>query len=136
MRVVVDSNVWSFAFRRKASNLSAPESIIVEQLRTLISSDQAILIGPIRQEVLTGIRSHAQFHVVRQKLALLPDTPIQSEDYIVAAEFGNRCSANGLAPAAVDLLLCAVAHRLEAPVFSTDNDVQRYSRVLPVEVYS
>jgi hypothetical protein len=47
MSVIVDTSVWSLALRR-----NAPDSAIVEQLRTLIAADQVSIFGAIRQEIL------------------------------------------------------------------------------------
>jgi hypothetical protein len=46
MSVIVDTSVWSLALRR-----NAPDSPIVERLRTLITRDEAVIFGAIRQEL-------------------------------------------------------------------------------------
>ena len=63
MNVLVDSSVWSLAFRRKNPK---DDSVIVRELKELILEERAQIIGPIRQEVLCGIRHESQFHRLRE----------------------------------------------------------------------
>jgi len=53
MNVLVDTSVWSLALRRREVD---EESEIVRELRELIVEGSAVIIGPIRQELLSGIR--------------------------------------------------------------------------------
>ena len=45
---------------------------------------QAALIGPIRQEILSGISDDAKFMDLKEKLAFLSDTAIVTADYELA----------------------------------------------------
>jgi hypothetical protein len=47
-------------------------------LNSLIRDDRVAIIGPIRQEVLSGIRDHAQFERLRERLRGYTDTEITS----------------------------------------------------------
>ena len=53
MKVLVDTVVWSLALRKKT--LSDQESKIVEELKELIYELRVVTIGPIRQELLSGL---------------------------------------------------------------------------------
>jgi len=57
MKVIVDTSVWSLALRRDKED--SPEQ--VQELRQIIHSHRVQMIGPIRQEILSGIRSESQF---------------------------------------------------------------------------
>jgi len=48
----------------------------------------------------------------------------------------NQCRTRGIAGSTIDFLICAVAHRREWQVFTTDRDFARYARVLPGELYT
>jgi hypothetical protein len=52
----VDTPVWSLALRRKPKDLHPDERRRVDALTDLVRDGRAVLIGPIRQEVLSGIR--------------------------------------------------------------------------------
>jgi hypothetical protein len=57
MSVIVDTSVWSLALRRRTPPDS---STIVTLLRDLITLDRVALLGAIRQEILSGVRSSEQ----------------------------------------------------------------------------
>ena len=54
MRVLVDTCIWSLALRRK-NNQTNHQQAIVEKLRHLIDEQQVVMLGVIRQEILSGI---------------------------------------------------------------------------------
>lgn len=88
MSILVDTSVWSLALRQK----TAP-SFQEEILKRLILDGQVRMIGPIRQELLSGIPNTEQFEVLKARLAYFPDTPIQTSDYELAASFFNLFSS-------------------------------------------
>jgi len=47
----------------------------------------------------------------------------------------NRCRTHGIAGSAIDLLICAAAHR-RWTILATDRDFQNYASVLPLRLYS
>jgi predicted nucleic acid-binding protein len=98
----------------------------------LLDDVTAAIIGPVRQELLSGIRDPAQFSRLRDRLAALSDTPINSEDYIAAAEHSNTCRRHGLQGSSIDFLICAVAIRYHWPVLTTDTDFVGYAQHLPL----
>jgi predicted nucleic acid-binding protein len=136
MKVVVDTSVWSLALRRRQAALSSRERSRVELLGRLIDEFRVVMLGPIRQELLSGIRRAEQFTTLRERLRAFPDEPLQPEDYEEAAAMGNACRAAGLAVSAIDLLICAVTIRREAELLTTDADFERYAKVLPLRLIS
>ena len=51
-----------------------------------------------------------------------------AREYIVTAQMGNQVSNT-------DYLICAIALRLDLPVFSTDRDFPRYENGLNVRLH-
>ena len=135
MQVLVDTCVWSLALRRQAKHLSAGESLLRRELSRIIEEGRAQLIGPIRQELLSGIREASQFDRVCQQLRAFPDEPITVSDYERAATLSNQCRAVGIAGAAVDFLLCAIATERSWPIFTSDGDFKLYGRVVPLRFF-
>jgi predicted nucleic acid-binding protein len=131
MKVLVDTSVWSLAFRRRA-----PADAAVDELRRLITHGRAALVGPIRQEVLSGIRDAAVFEQLRDRLSAFADEPVTTADYERAAAFFNLCRAKGLQGSNIDFLLCAVSVRHRMPLLTTDRDFRRYATVLPVALHT
>jgi hypothetical protein len=50
------------------------------------------MLGPVRQELLSGVRVDQQFGTLRDHLRAFPDVPLQVEDYEDAASFFNKAS--------------------------------------------
>ncbi len=92
MKVLVDTSVWSLALRRNPP-ADGPE---VAELIELIGEVRVQMIGPVRQELLCGIRGQAQFRKLRDHLRAFPDLELTTRDYEAAAEFFNLCRGKGI----------------------------------------
>ena len=134
MRVLVDSTVWSLALRRHRRQLSQPERTAALVLGDLLSSGLALLIGPVRQEVLSGIKDDSTFEALRQHLRWINNEVLTTEDFESAARCFNLCQSAGVAGSGTDMLLCAVALRLDVPIWTTDADFTNYSKLLPIRL--
>jgi hypothetical protein len=132
VKVLVDTSVWSLALRRRHPDR---EAVIVEELARLIADFEVAMIGPIRQELLSGIREEGQYLALREKLRAYPDMRLESADFEMAAHFFNRCRAEGVQGSNTDFLLCAVGHLRGMPIFTTDRDFDAYSRTLGIRLY-
>ncbi len=132
-RVIVDSNVWSVFFRRDRQ--ATDDRAVRLSLRDMLVAREALIIGPVRQEVLTGLRDPDRFLRVREGLRGVEDVPLISYDYERAAEVSNTLRAGGVASSPVDALLCAVAERVAVPVFTLDQDFERYSSLLGLDLH-
>ena len=131
MNVLVDTSVWSLALRRTGV-VGDPAKIELEQL---VEDGRAAIIGPIREEILSGIRTATQFELLRNHLRAFPDILLTVEDYEQGARFFNSCRSRGIQGSNTDFLICAVAARLRIPILSTDADFRQYARVLPIKVH-
>jgi predicted nucleic acid-binding protein len=133
MKVLVDTSIWSLALRRRSG---AGDGASVAELASLVDDGRVAMIGPIRQELLSGIRERAQFGRLRDHLSAFPDTEITSKDYEEAASFFNRCRAKGISASNTDFLICAVAVRNEFAIFTSDHDFTQFAKVLPIVLHS
>jgi hypothetical protein len=133
--ILVDTSIWSLALRRRAAALSVEEERLVGEWARLVAEGMAALIGPIRQEVLSGIRRLEVFQALRQALLDFPHLTIATEDYDRAAEFFNVCRAGGGTAGPIDMLISSVAYRHAIPVFSVDTDYLMYARHLPLRLH-
>ena len=135
MKVLIDTSLWSLAFRRRPADLSSSEQALVSRFRVLLREGRSALIGPVRQEILTGIRDPAHFSGLRRDLGSFPDEPLATEDFESAAEVSNRCRAAGVAGSPVDFLICSVSLRHGWEIFTTDKDFQRYAAVIALKLF-
>lgn len=133
MRVLIDTSVWSIVFRRP----ERPENaVILERVRTLIRTGLAAMMGPVRQELLSGIKDRAQFDRTRDELRGFVDIGITVDDYETAASLCNACRGKGIQGSPIDFLICAIAIRHDFPIFTTDADFTHYAKVLPITLYA
>ncbi len=130
--VLVDTCIWSLALRSKTPK----EKTTAEILARLIDENRAKMIGPIRQEVLSGYSDKASYEKLRSKLLYFPNEQIIDSDYEAAAEYSNICRAKGIQGSHIDFLICAVAIRLKLKIYTTDKDFQNYSRHLPISIFN
>ena len=131
MRVLVDTSVWSEAFRRNYPIRGNQ----AHELAQLIEDGDAAMIGPIRQELLSGIPDVNEFLRLKRAIAAFVDEPLDTEDFENAAKCFNACRARGIQGAHTDFLICAVAMRREMPIFSVDKDFKSYAKVLPITLH-
>jgi predicted nucleic acid-binding protein len=135
MRVVVDTSVWSLALRRQRRDLTPAQRGLSLLLRDLIVDGDAVLLGVVRMELLTGIAPQQAFDAIRQHLRAFDDEVPDVEDYERGAAYGNECARAGIAATTVDMLICAFAAGRDLPILTTDADFDRYARRLPIRVY-
>lgn len=134
--ILVDTTVWSLALRRRRGDLSTAERRCVREWERLVREGLAVVFGPIRQEVLSGVRETRAWERLRRALRPFPDLPLATKDFERAAQFFNRCRARGITGSAVDLLICSVAARYNTPIYTTDADFPRYAAVLGLTLHS
>ena len=134
MLVLVDTSIWSLALRRHKGRLGEAESERVASLQDLIQDGRARLIGPIRQELLSGIRETAQFEKLREQLRAFPDEALTTGDYEQAAHWSNECRRRGVLGSGVDFLICGVALARGWQVFTADADFRTYAKVIPIQL--
>jgi predicted nucleic acid-binding protein len=136
MIVLADTSVWSLALRRQSEQLSAAERQLTSALAELIREGRVRMLGPIRQELLSGIREEAQFLKLRNSLRAFEESPLEIEDYEDAARMSDQCRRRGIAGSAIDFLICAAAHRRGWAIFSSDRDFRNYAEAVAVRLYS
>jgi predicted nucleic acid-binding protein len=131
VRVLPDTPIWSAALRRS----NQPGNSYREELARLVNHGLVEVIGPIRQEVLSGIRERSSYEAVREQLRKFNDLEITTADYEEAALYFNQCRSKGIQGSATDFLICAVSVRYELAIFTDDGDFQSYRTVLPIRLY-
>jgi predicted nucleic acid-binding protein len=133
MKVLVDTCVWSYALRR--SKPAGAHDLIVKEFRQLIRDGRVQMAGPIRQEILSGVRDPGQFVRLREHLRDFPDLAVTSSDHERAAEMFNGLRAKGIQGSNTDFLLCALSERTGMAIFTTDDDFTRFAKYLPVNLH-
>ena len=131
VEVIVDTSIWSLGLRREDSN-----PVYRTELKKLIYESRVKIIGPIRQEILTGISSFDQFIKLKNRLSTFPDFILLARHFEYAAELSNACRGKGIQGSHTDFLICAVSKLEKFAIFTTDNDFINYSKIIGLSIYS
>lgn len=131
MRYLIDTGIWSLAFRRDVQNHEQVTNLLSE----LVDKKQVVLCGPVRQELLSGIKHHEQFRRLKSRLRHFKDLPIATEDYELAAEFFNQCRSKGVQASNIDFLLCSLAVNNNLLLLTADQDFLRIEKHIKVRVH-
>ena len=131
MRVLVDTCIWSNVFRYKNP---IPEDKTC--LMKLVEDDSALIIGPIRQEFLSGIREINRYVGLREALRSFPDLPLKTELFEMGAEMFNDCRRKGVSASAVDMMVCSAAKYYGVEIWTEDPDFAHYKKCIDIQLYS
>lgn len=129
MKVLVDTCIWSKVLRHKS-----PDEELTRKLKELIQDGKVAIIGPVRQELLSGISQSTQFNQLKELLSSFEDILLTTTHFEKAAEFNNICRSKGIQGSAIDFLICAVAYLEELAIFTNDRDFENYSKYLPLKL--
>ena len=129
MKILADTCVWSQVLRHKA-----PDIELTDKLMDFITDGRVIMIGPIRQELLSGIPNVQQFKKLKETLSSFEDISLRSEHFVKAAEFSNICRNKGIQGSTTDFLICAVASLEDFSIFTIDKDFESYKKYLHIKL--
>lgn len=133
MSLLVDTSVWSLAFRRDEAS-SAPE---VRALRQALESGETVVsTGVILQELLQGFAGPRARADIVERFAALPLLTPDRQDHIDAAELRNRCRRAGVQIGTIDALLAQLCIRHQLTLLTTDNDFVRAALHCPLRVWT
>ena len=133
MTLLVDTSVWSLAFRRDAP-VASPE---VAALRAAIGGGDAIVTtGLVLQELLQGFAGPRDRKDIVQRFAALPLLVPDRNDYIDAADIRNVCRRAGVQIGTIDALLSQLCIRHELILLTTDADLTLAARHCPLRGWS
>ncbi|MFT5370011.1 MAG: putative nucleic acid-binding protein [Candidatus Latescibacterota bacterium] len=133
MKILIDTCIWSLALRRAGGTIDDP---FVLELNELINELRVQMIGPIRQEILSGIRVSGQYEALRNHLQAFDDLPLTMGDYERAADFYNQLRSKGVQGSNTDFLICAVSDRYKMPILTIDEDFSLFKEYVPITLHT
>ena len=132
MTLLVDTSVWSLAFRRDADS-AVPQ---VEVLRAALDGGEVIVTtGLILQELLQGFAGPRARSELLQRFTALPLLAPDRQDYIDAAGLRNLCRRAGVQLGTIDALLAQLCVRHDLTLLTTDSDLVLAARHCPLRVW-
>lgn len=119
MSLLVDTSVWSLAFRRDAQ-VAAPE---VKALRhALEGADQVFTTGLVLQELLQGFAGPKARSQLIERFAALGFLQPSRDDHVEAAEVRNSCRRHGVQIGTIDAVLIQLCLKHDLVLLSSDDD--------------
>jgi len=128
MKVLVDTSIWSLALRKKT--LAPDEKRIVDEFKELIYELRVVVIGPVLQELLSGISDINKFKSLKNKLSSFETMKIGRKEYEMAAEISKICRRNGIQGSHIDFLIVSFAINNNIKIFTTDKDFSYYKKII------
>jgi predicted nucleic acid-binding protein len=131
--LLVDTSVWSLAFRRDQAS-SAPE---VRKLRDGLEAGETIVVtGLVLQELLQGFSGPRARKDIIDRFAALPLLAPNRQDHIDAADLRNRCRRAGLQIGTIDAVIAQLCVRHHLMLLTTDYDFVLAARHCALRVWS
>lgn len=131
MKVLVDTCIWSIVLRHKLTKPPSEANILAE----LVADFRVSIIGPIRQELLSGIKEKQQFTLLKNQLSAFPDVVLSQNDFELASEYFNTCRKKGVQGSNTDFLICAASSNHDFSIYTNDKDFNHFAKYLPISLY-
>ena len=133
MTLLVDTSVWSLAFRRDQKS-TVPQ---VRALRNALEGDDMVVTtGLVLQELLQGFAGPRARNDLIERFAALPLISPDRQDHTDAADLRNTCRRAGIQLGTIDALLAQLCIRHDLILLTTDNDFAHAALHCPLRVWT
>ena len=133
MSLLVDTSVWSLAFRRD-TEMMIPEVKTLQY--ALEGSDQVFTTGLVLQELLQGFAGPKARGQLIERFAALGFLQPDREDHIEAAEVRNSCRRHGVQIGTIDAVLVQLCLKHDLVLLSSDNDFRSAAKHIKFRLWS
>ena len=132
MTLLVDTSVWSLAFRRDQSR-SLPE---IDALKSALEVGEVVVTtGLVLQELLQGFSGPRDRTKIIDRFSALPLLTPDRQDHIEAADLPNRCRRAGVQVGTIDALLAQLCIRYSLTLLTTDKDFTHAAKHCALRVW-
>ena len=133
MSLLVDTSVWSLAFRRD-STMDVAEVRALQH--ALEGADQVFTTGLVLQELLQGFAGpKARVQLVERFSALAFLQP-DRDDHIKAAEVRNACRRKDVQIGTIDAMLIQLGVKHDLVLLASDNDFRSAAKHVKFRLWS
>ena len=133
MSLLVDTSVWSLAFRRDTETAVAEVKTLQHALE---GADQVFTTGLVLQEVLQGFAGPKARSQLIERFAALGFLQPDRQDHIEAAEVRNSCRRNGVQIGTIDAVLIQLCRKHDLVLLSADNDFRSAAKHIEFRMWS
>ena len=133
MTLLVDTSVWSLAFRHDATE-DAPQ---IRALRDALGGGELLVTtGLILQELLHGFTGPRARKDLIDRFSALPLLVPDRADHINAASLRNLCRRSGVQIGTIDALLAQLCIRHSLILLTTDGDFALAAKYCDLNVWN
>ncbi|MCC6642366.1 MAG: PIN domain-containing protein [Deltaproteobacteria bacterium] len=129
---MVDTSVWSLAYRRDTS----PDHAAVSALRDLLARGAVVTTGLVYLELLRGFTAVAARATVEADFAALPFLTPSRRDYEEAADHSLTCRRAGVQLSTVDAMIAAICISRDVALLTTDQDFVHAAAHVPLRLWA
>jgi predicted nucleic acid-binding protein len=132
MTLLVDTSVWSLAFRRDQDAAASQVRALRDALE---GAELVVTTGLVLQELLQGFAGPRARKDLIERFAALPLIGPDRQDHIAAAELRNTCRRAGVQVGTIDALLAQLCIRHKLTLLTTDQDFVHAASHCPLKVW-
>ena len=132
MTLLVDTSVWSLAFRRDRTS-DVPQVHALHH--ALEGTEIVVTTGLVLQELLQGFAGPRARRDLIERFEALPLLAPGRQDHIDAADLRNRCRRAGVQIGTIDALLAQLCLRHELTLLTTDKDFFAAAALCPLRLW-
>ncbi len=133
--IVADTSLLSVLLRHERTGLvSTPHADVFRQMLT--SGVPPSVPGIVVQEILSGVKTDAQFTELASVLRRFPVLLAKSSDHLLAAGLFNTCKRHGVSATVMDCLIAAQTIVNGARLWTLDRDFARIARHCELALFS
>ncbi len=125
--VLVDTSVWVLYLR------TGRHGNVKTAVRDVLDRQDVRTCWVIKAELLVGARDDEAFENLAQRLAALPEVPIDASIWEGGARLGNRLRREGLLVPLPDLLIAQTAVAQNIALWHADEDFERIRQLVPLK---
>lgn len=131
-RLLVDTSVWSLAYRRDAPP-NIPQVTVLRP--ALVGGEFVAIAGMVLLELLRGFIPQRAQERILSDLAPLELIEPARDDYIEAARLANTCRQAGVQLGSVNALLAQLAIGNDLELLTTDRDFENAAKLVPLRIW-
>jgi predicted nucleic acid-binding protein len=132
MAYLVDTSVWSLAYRRDSPS-DIPEVVVLRG--ALTGGEQVVIAGIVLLELLRGFVPERVQAQILAEVGALPLVEPTRDDYVNAARWGNVCRQAGVQLPSIDALIAQLCIREDLTLLTTDQDFRHAAHHIPLRVW-
>lgn len=133
MTLLVDTSVWSLAFRRDTPP-DLPEVAMLR--RALTGQEDVVTMGVIIVELLRGFLPASARQALAERFEPVPLLEPTRSDYMAAAGLSNACRQAGVQLGTIDAMIAQMAIANDVTLLTTDLDFTNASAHIPLRVWA